>query len=76
MAGAAAVQLMVHTARLPPAYLQWWAAPTLRALLGVLRRLPDHCVVEREQVEVILTTFLNKTLKGEQPQPIKVSNHV
>eukprot|EP00983_Pelagomonas_calceolata_P103232 1158893-Pelagomonas_calceolata.AAC.3 len=69
LAGAAALRLLMAHPQLPPAYLSHWAAHTTRALLWVVRGLPDHCVAEAAQLDTSLATLLRKALLGEQPAP-------
>ncbi len=64
LAGAAAVRLLVP--RLPPAYWAVWAVATVRGLANVMRWLPEHCRVQREEVEGTLTELLAKVLYGDQ----------
>lgn len=64
LAGAAAVGLLVP--RLPPAYWAVWAVATVRGLTNVMRWLPEHCRVQREEVEATLAELLSKVLYGEQ----------
>ncbi|KAF5841321.1 hypothetical protein DUNSADRAFT_13397 [Dunaliella salina] len=42
-----------------------------RALLWVVRGLPDHCVAEAAQLDASLAMLLRKALLGEQPAPSK-----
>ncbi|GFR40173.1 hypothetical protein Agub_g730, partial [Astrephomene gubernaculifera] len=62
LAGAAALRLLVG--RLPAAYLCGWAVPCARALLNVVRWLPEYCRAEREEVEAALGEMMYKVLHG------------
>ncbi len=58
LAGAAALRLLA--ARLPAAYVMGWAVLCARALVNVLRWLPEHCRAQREDVEATMRELLRK----------------
>ncbi len=73
LAGAASIKLMMS--QLPAAYLRQWALSTQRALLMVVRLLPEHSMVERAEVDATLTTYLRKCLfKTEDPEVCCLEN--
>lgn len=63
VAGAAALRLLLRT--LPGAYISAWAPQALRAVLTVVRSLPEHCTVERASTHGLFLDLLRKVLTGE-----------
>lgn len=62
MAGAAALRLLLRT--LPGAYVGAWAPQALRAVLSVVRSLPEHCTVERASTHGLFLDLMRKVLTG------------
>ncbi|GAX77356.1 hypothetical protein CEUSTIGMA_g4802.t1 [Chlamydomonas eustigma] len=66
LAGAAAVKLLIH--RLPDHFLRRNTQAIMKGLLFVLRTLPDHSVVEGEELQSTLRALLRKCMYNEQPE--------
>eukprot|EP00798_Chlamydomonas_sp_ICE-L_P011536 gene11536-34248_t len=63
LAGASAIKLLLE--KLPDKFVRHWGASSLRALMTVLRLLPEHSVAEKELVDATIDFLMRKCLYGD-----------